>query len=380
MEKEKYILKVEPITCVHIGNGEELTPLDYFIASNPKTGKTFFIKYSSDSILKRCATDKNAMRQFEQATSSRNMKDVLNFFVEKRDIKLDKEYLCDVTREFAQNYSKNKDKDPLENGRFVQQMYRPEGANYPVIPGTSLKGSIRTAVLNELLENYAMRNELRGLNDNKIQKELLGNYKDAKEDPFRAIEISDCSFPSEGTQSVGIIKNIKNDRNNELIEHNTSILQAEVIKGKLYAKNSNTLGTSNIRFNANLSRTDLQEKGVSKKIAKEEIIKSCNNFYLRAFEDDYKKFYKNAVDKVDSITQLYKELKDIASSQTNSFIIKVGRWSQVEYVTYGNGFRDPKTPKRKGKIMPWGTTRWVFDNDGQFLPLGWCKCTIEACK
>ena len=33
------------------------------------------------------------------------------------------------------------------------------------------------------------------------------------------------------------------------------------------------------------------------------------------------KFYKEAVDKIDSITQLYKELKDIASSQTNSFII-----------------------------------------------------------
>ncbi len=137
------------------------------------------------------------------------------------------------------------------------------------------------------------------------------------------------------------------------------------------------MGIADIRFNYDLTKRDLPEIGVSKKITKEEIIKSCNNFYLRTFEEDYKKFYKEAVDKVDSITQLYKELKDIASSQTNSFIIKVGRWSQVEYVTYGNDLRDPKTPKRKGKIMPWGTTRWVFDNDGQYLPLGWCKCTIE---
>ena len=377
MEKEKYILKVEPITCVHIGNGEELTPLDYCIVSNPKTGKTYFIKYSSDSILRRCATDKNAMNQFELATSSKNMKNVLNFFVEKRDIKMDEEYRCETTREFVANYRNNKDRDPLENGRFVQQMYRPEGANYPIIPGTSLKGSIRTAVLNELLENYPLRNKLRGLKDNKIQTELLGSFVDAKEDPFRAVEISDCLFDAKGTQSVGIIKNIKTGRDNELTEHNTSTLQAEIIKGKLYEKNCEVVGLSNIRFNANLSRKDLPEKGISKKISKEEIIRSCNNFYWRAFEDEYRKFYKDAVDKVDSITRLYKELKDISNSQTNSFVIKVGRWSQVEYVTYGNDFRNPKTPTRKGKVMPYGTTRWLFNNDGQYLPLGWCKCTIE---
>lgn len=119
---------------------------------------------------------------------------------------------------------------------------------------------------------------------------------------------------------------------------------------------------------------------MSKNISKAEIIKSCNDFYWQRFEEDYKKFYKNAVDKVDSITQLYKELKEIASSQTDSFILKVGRWSQVEYVTYGQDFRNPKTPARKGKIMPYGTTRWLFNNDGEYLPLGWCKCTIEEAK
>jgi len=379
MSKEKYRLTIEPITCVHIGNGVELTPLEYFIGGNPKTHQDFFIKYSSDNILKRCATDKDAMAKFDKATSSGRMKDVLDFFVEKRDLSLDIEYKCHVTKEFVSNFMKNKDVDPLQNGRFVLQMYRPEGSQNPVIPGSSIKGSIRTALLNFELDNFYSKEELRRLRDNQIQKELLNSYKDAKEDPFRAIEISDCNFETKGTQLVGIINNIKKDHTGELVEHNTSTLQAEVIKGKLCSHNQSlSIGITHIRFNNDLSRSDLPIKGVSKRITKDAIIKACNTFYFKTFEYEYRKFYRDASDSnADAITQLYKELKHISSSDSNSFILRVGRWSQVEFVTYGHDISTPKTPNRKGKQMLSGTTRWVFNNDGQYLPLGWCKCTIE---
>jgi CRISPR-associated protein Csm5 len=54
MEKEHHVLTLTPLTGVHIGNGEELTPLDYKIAK--KVGsldfkKEMYWKFSSDRIL-----------------------------------------------------------------------------------------------------------------------------------------------------------------------------------------------------------------------------------------------------------------------------------------------------------------------------------------
>lgn len=219
MEKEKYLLKVEPITRIHIGNGVELTPLDYMLVKSKQ-----YVVYDSDVILHQIVGDKGKFAIFDKISSSNNMKELQNFFhneilPDNDTTKFNKEafkYLCHVTKEFSDNYNHNEKSDPLENGRFVQQMYHNERTGQPVIPGSSLKGSIRTAVLNGLIDKYPMVSDLKNLKDDKLQKELLGKFKDAKQDPFRAVEISDCSFEAKGTQIVGLIKNVKKTKTENL--------------------------------------------------------------------------------------------------------------------------------------------------------------------
>ena len=380
MGKERYKLTVEPITCVHIGTGEKLTPLDYKIALS-KTGRQLYVNFSSDSILKRIAHDSQKFAEFEKLSSSSNMKALAEFF-HKNSTGDDRNYICHCTKEFLRKYSENKEKDPLQNAAEVLQMYRPLGKNYPVIPGSSLKGSIRTAVLNAALETYGMRYELNHKPDGKIQQELL-RFSDAKNDPFRTVQIADCVFESKGTQCVGIIKNVKYDRRNEeTVVHNSSQIQAEVIKGYFMENSSeiNLCGESRLILNCDLTDAQISEKIIFKRIKALDIIKACNSFYFAEFENEYKKHYKDAYNsECNLITDLYKELKSIVDkNNSNEFIIRVGRWSQVEFVTYEDDFRNPKTPKKNGKIMPYGTTRWVFNNDGQYFPLGWCKCTLTS--
>lgn len=380
MGKERYKLTVEPITCVHIGTGEKLTPLDYKIALS-KTGRQLYVNFSSDSILKRIAHDSQKFAEFEKLSSSSNMKALAEFF-HKNSTGDDRNYICHCTKEFIRKYEENKEKDPLQNAAEVLQMYRPEGNRTPVIPGSSLKGSIRTAVLNcelqKSFEKHELRNfvTLRGEKEQKIQQHLL-HFSDAKNDPFRTVQIADCVFESKGTQCVGIIKNVKYDRRNEeTVVHNSSQIQAEVIKG-YFMENSreiNLCGESRLILNCDLTDAQISEKIISKKIKTQDIAKACNTFYFAEFEEEYKNHYKEASNsECNLIINLYKELKSIVEkNNSNEFIIRVGRWSQVEFVTYGHDFRNPKTPKNK----PYGTTRWVFNNDGQYLPLGWCKCTL----
>lgn len=378
MPKQTYRLTVEPLTCVHIGTGEKLSPLDYKVENLQKIGN-MYLSFSSDSILKRIAADKQKFSEFDRISSSGNLRALEEFF-HKNFTMDDLNYPCKVTKEFLRKYNENIEKDPLQNAAEVLQMYHPLGKKYPVIPGSSLKGSIRTAVLNDALDTYAMRNELRHLRDPQVQQRLLHDYKDAKQDPFRAIQISDCNFGAKGTQIVGLIKNIKTDRYNEVVEHNTSQIQAEVIKGQLMtdADQADIKGESRLVINSDLASQNLPLAGVTQRITGDKIASSCNKFYFNEFKKEYENFYKEASgSECDAITQLLKILKAIADkNDPKEFILRVGRWSQVEFVTYEHDLREPKTPRKNGRQMPYGTTRWVFNNDGIYLPLGWCKCTI----
>ena len=51
MPKKIYTIEIEPLTGVHIGTGEKLTPIDY--AVKPINRKDMYLKFSSDKILDR---------------------------------------------------------------------------------------------------------------------------------------------------------------------------------------------------------------------------------------------------------------------------------------------------------------------------------------
>ena len=91
---------------------------------------------------------------------------------------------------------------------------------------------------------------------------------------------------------MGIIKNVAKDNQNEVSVCNESLVQAEVIRGKLCQSENKIIGTAEIRLNNDLSMPSLQPKGVTKKISKEDIIKACNYFYWREFENEYETFYE----------------------------------------------------------------------------------------
>ena len=387
--KERYKLTIEPLTPVHIGTGVELTPLDYKVTSKLGTidfKKNMYFKFSSDKILKRMieSGESQKLAKFEEASVKGNMKELQSFFQQNLTSVEDLDYPCEVTNGFVKRYSENQGKDPYDNASKVYQMYRPEGLKTPVIPGSSLKGSIRTAILNSILydisdEKYnVLKDEFNKVKDpktfeTKLQKALLGSYSDAKNDPFRAVQIADCSFSAKNSQLVGELYNVSLNQQNKKIEHLKIQILAEVIKGNL-------MGTSEKAETILLLDSDLLKTNqITKKISAEEIAKSCNYFFKTQFDNEFEKFYELCEStNCSKLDELDKQISNIVNANDNSFVIRVGRWSQVEFVTFGSDFRTPKTPKGKdGKPKGWGGTRTLFDYNGQYLPMGWCKCTIE---
>jgi CRISPR-associated protein Csm5 len=393
------IYTITPLTGIHIGTGEELTPLDYTITDkigNTTISKSAYCKFSCDRILQRLMNDNKASSDFYNASVEGNMKDLQKFFQDHCTSMDDVDYLCEVTKGFAEIYNEicNKDYNP-KAGR-VYQMYHTEEINnkmkVPAIPGTSIKGSIRTALLNYFLAGlseseyddamneinvFEQKKDLTG-GENNLKQKLL-EYSDAKNDPFRAISLSDCSFKDIRTQLVGCLKVVyfyKESLNPLKIN-----IQAEVIRGELLGGNAKSEVCISIDdklqkmpFAPNKDETPRRLKTIDF----DDIRDSCNYFYWREFgefEREYDKFYRNVSDGTeDLIVKLRKELKKAIDDTKKQFIIRVGRWSQVEYVTFGKDFRKPviKKGKKDDKPPKWGTTRTLFDYNGSYLPMGWC--------
>ena len=391
MPRKIYTIEIEPLTGVHIGTGETLTPIDY--AVKPINRKDMYLKFSSDKILDRLISEGGDLSAFYTASDNRNMKALRNFFHTHLTKSGDIDYPCDVTAGFLQAYTRNKNKDPLENAAEVLQMYRPAGSKQPVIPGSSLKGAIRTAVLNDLLgnlpaEDFDEQERLfkgageKAKFESVLQHRLLG-FDDPKNDPFRTVLIEDTVFEPKNTQLVGLLKNISAS-NDELIPLQLQ-LQAEVLRGTLIGGSAKA--HTHLIIDEGLQRASIAENEgkkdqafrFNKAISMGDIAAACNIFFWDEFDSEYKKFYKNAASGTDIIVNLRTQL-DAASSTKGSFIVRVGRWSQIEFVTFEEAFRQPKVPMKGGKSRESGTTRTVFDYDGEYVPLGWCKCTYTEQK
>lgn len=325
--KKIYKLTVEPITPIHIGTGNILTPLEY------KTGNKY-LRFSSDSILSRIAADKSLSLEFEKTTQSNDMSKYHEFF-DKNCSYDDVLYTCLMTDEFRKKYFENKQKDPTQNAAQVYEIFRDTNSPHPVIPGSSLKGSIRTAVLQGLLnqitdaEYNKLEDEFNFLKDNqkksfdaKLQKKIL-QHTDAKTDPFRAVEIADCKFDGRNGQIVGLVKNISTLKNGELKAIEKLQIQVEAILGSIIG--SDKISESVLRINEKLQNLN----GVSRRITADTIINFCNEFYIKQFEDEYEFFYKNAYDKVDLISKL-KIILSNSIKEKNTFIVRVGRFSQFK--------------------------------------------------
>ena len=406
-EKDSYKIKITPLTGVHIGSGETLTMLDYKLAASITKGdkkvpfKTpKYLKFSSDKILKKVVESGNVQlqHQFEQAINLKDFSKLRNLLHENCTDFSDIEYPCEISPEFQELFNKNMNKDPLDNATEVIQIFRPLGSKTPFIPGSSLKGAIRTAYLNHILldkmdddsydrlldfvdtektkdkknnGNYIKDIETTALNINKGKRTNV-----AQQDPFRCVEISDCQISAK-QQLVGSLNNVHIDERTGELKTKSMQIFAELIPGILLA--SNYTSTFTIRLNKFLQSTTSEDFKINQKIKIEDIIKACNFFYKKQFDLEYTKFYEKPAIHISKILELKKIINSISVNNPTQFIIRVGRWSQVEYVTLGNDFRNPKVPvdRRTGREKGFGNTRTLLNYKDEYIPMGWCLCTLE---
>jgi CRISPR-associated protein Csm5 len=336
---ESYNVRLHILSPVHVGSGQELDPFSYVIRDN----KLLIIdlakwieNYSDKEILyqKMDSEDYLDLRNYIAKNFNDN-----NAVLSTIDVK---------SSEVVRTYKKAVYDKTSKNQALINFMTRNEITKVPYLPGSSIKGAIRTAIANRFVISANINSGdsyKTGYN-----KKIFGNPTD---DPMKNLKISDISLEKFGSVIFEAREHSPKDKKTPKDSYEAAVSFCQAGTPVVYP------------LKISLNSFPLHGKIVDIKF----LIDSLYRFYMPKFVEEYEKFYKN---------KPYKDIRraiaplnmEALKLKTNEAFIRIGHFSHVECVTLDK-IRSPKTRTGKdGKPLPWGKTRTLANG---IYPFGWAK-------
>lgn len=359
--QEKFVpVRLEFLSPVHIGSGEMLSPLEYQ-AVEEQSGQYSVYTIDFEGWLGSLPPDEAKQVAAEFSVSNQNQ--IWQFLRKKIDKNVFVKTKSKASKNIYDKYISRLTQKDLSKNELAPSL-RNSLTSAMIVPGSSIKGAIRTAVIDHFDSGALLQEYKKGRND----KEKSLNYTvklekmfgKIKENAFKQLKVSDFELlldESEFVQSVE--RRVKDDSENEMKPIcEVAPISAKPKYGKIY------LG----------SFADNKEKVPLSDWTFEGLRKVCNAYYLKRFEDEYKKFY--TLPHFSATKRFIDSIRDKINDE-NAILLRVGHFSHVECVTVENA--EPKTrpnPKTK-QPMPYGTTRTLANG---VQPFGWIllhKCSYD---
>lgn len=357
---------IETLTPLHIGSGEKLSPFgDYIYDKNEK--KVYLIDLEKLSQVLN-DPERNLMDEYVQKvfSSSNSNHYTLKHFFEDYQIN----YRNLVKTEI-------KVKDDLNSEHILATV---KSGTRPYIPGSSIKGALRTGILytHRKKDGYTIHDALGNGSGSKRRKrlsnqngeDLFGTYN---QDLFKFLHISDTELLTE--DEIEVVKTYRF----HLLKENADIpVVKEVIPAnkklrfRLQVKAKKNYHTLDDAFTYFYESEDAS--------GEREILQMANHFALDMIKAELEILRKNPKREITSIIQQYEQLLAIAeqcSREENGCVIRLGSGKTFFDNTIARLFTDedieklPLNRRRKG-LFP--KTRAVISNQGFYESvLGWVK-------
>ena len=262
----------------------------------------------------------------------------------------------------------------------------------PYLPGSSLKGAIRTALLNRINAARKLTGEERSSGrdrDRKLQQRLF-RYQDFAADPMRLIHLSDAMWADEEkTGEVAAETAIAfavNRRKRRVVKDGVEVRSQaerkglhqllEVVPALCWRGFRGQLTLHGV----GMEREDLREPAWPEiRWSPNEIAEACNAFYWRDFDEETETLWERGF--LDE--RWYRAVREIMDgglrdllASNRAFLLRVGRHSGAESLTL-DGVRDIRimTPQGQPRHESEATTWWLasdrIDASSGLLPFGW---------
>lgn len=202
------LAKITTLTPIHIGNGN-------FLQNN-----TDFVVYKSDNDSYFSIIDPKKVLDF---IGVEHIADWVLAIENKRNIiELIRQYNKHVhPRDYAKRIVTNYSQELKMNDTLKECIHN--GMGNPYIPGSSIKGAIRTAILSSLANGKPLEFKIKGKNGKINAKQIEADFfgKDPSNDIFRFLQVGDAYFEKESEIATRMI-NLNIRKQEDLIDKSKS--------------------------------------------------------------------------------------------------------------------------------------------------------------
>lgn len=342
-------IKIETLTAVHIGMGETLH-IGTDVVRGEEQGQKILSVVDLKKVMEKIGTD-NIQKWVDAVEDGQNTEKIVKDYVPDATI-------ADYSKRMILNRAKETDSDSLKT-----QIH--DGFGRPYIPGSSIKGAIRTAVLASLVSSVKdkdiekkidktkrdmqgnpipdFKGRIRYKSDAKrIESDLFG--KDAKEDTFRFMQVGDAIFGKNDEVALNMVNINERER-----EGYWDIRKAQLVEAIGAQKHAD------FQLKLNLSRQSellkkLKSEGhdVSKYevYQRKAVISSIGdlfdtiNAHTRQLLEDEKKYWKKreSKDSLHKVTQYLNRIEAMLSEVQQckpgqECVLRIGQGSGWRFIT-----------------------------------------------
>lgn len=269
----------------------------------------------------------------------------------------------------------------------IKEQMRLSGNNKPLLPGSSLKGALRTALFSKLLmDNKQLAKERRNFgnadfrggfrwSDQPLQKTFFG--EDPNRDIFRLLQVGDSTFEKAETTAYKIETINKKFDRYEIKQELTQYVEAVPAGANAVAR---------IQFNEALDkRARSNFNGNAHKLRLDEFFPLINLHTIRLLEDDIN-YWDETVGNPDALADGVQEMERVAAianaCAANECVVRVGWGSGFRSMTgdWHGAMTDEDYDQLLKAIRPKHPLNLIFPKSMRFVsggtPLGFIKLSF----
>ncbi len=392
-------LSITPLSPVHLGSGQDYEPTGYVIDEGAL--------YEFDGIAALQVLPGQERAKLGKILEGRPTQDMLrqvqSFFHNNRERLIAVSRRCVGVNPSVEAFYKERVGQVVQRedrGREVQNRLEIErtafnpGSGAPILPGSGIKGAIRTALLDRENDGRPLSPDLKGdRNANLKLQQRLFKYRPGRFelDPMRLIRVGDASA-ADPAATVTQVRFAVNRKKTE-IRVGGKLVDSQAEQRGLYQLLECLSPLQARGFRAQLS---IQQSGgiashhwpdAELRFDAQGIAQACNRFYLPALERERRLLHERGfLDQrwEDALGELLSGPLSSALAENRAFLLRVGRHSGAESVTL-NGVRNIKIIKGKGEkpdYLDHSKTIWLAADERLaqrgLLPFGWLLLELHG--
>lgn len=358
-----YQIKLHLLSPVHIGCDESYKPTEFVIDVASSTMIHFNLWQFIESLTEE---ELQELKKISEKPSATALVELYRFYANcKGKIK---GRVIPIPKQLAERYREVKqlreEKDILRNfNEFdIPRTFFNAYTQKPLIPGSSVKGALRTGYLEGLLEeSQDKENLIKSAHPEKpeeLEEKLLKGKMST--DPFRLLKISD--FEPVNEVKTEVIYQINVNKRRDSLRSTLSIPLEVIPAGSIFR------GT--IRLDS-----PVENSGIRQSLEFRNLLLKVHAHYAKIFNDEID-LRKNKGFRMPNVSQFRDALK------SRYFLIRIGKHSGAEAVTINNVRKIRIRTAEGSQISATATTIWLASADkrpanlSQTIPFGWVMLEV----